>query len=32
MEDKKKEVKVEEPVLSAESEAELSNGKGDDDE
>ena len=32
MEDEKKEVKVDEPVLSAETEAELSNGKGEDDE
>ena len=39
MEDEKKEVKVDEPVLSVETEAELSkteaelsNGKGEDDE
>lgn len=32
MEDEKKEVKVDEPVLSSEAEAELSNGKGEDDE
>ena len=32
MEDEKKEVKVDEPVLGAETEAELSNGKGEDDE